>query len=403
MPQTATTDSQISDLQRQLASSRQDCTRLERELDSMRSQLERAQQAAAAAEKRARERPTPAPAPAPPPPAPRSPGADVAKAAAAAANARAERAEGDVRDARASADKLRKEIVRLEAELARKPAAAPVQNEENAATDRNAAALQRVRFDLEKTKKDLDDERERRQRGERLLEEAKRHLSNGGAPSGGGMRQPEAAVPKRGYTDSDREYDEAREAERRRLIKALDGRLGELEERKLSHEQMLQKELNAANSKISTLQAQLNRLPLAMLNKTGSAASSPRAPPEDRYGGGGAALRHKQRAASKPPALTAHARPASPRSTTGVVAVRDRTALTEDERQMRLKEIDPAAAAALSERKSDMEKLRLRLTTAQAQQAAELTAANYGGRPFSPPTTDALSGGYAARSPVDAS
>ena len=233
MPSDATSDQAIDALQRQLASSRQLASRLENELSNAKSDLATSRlklansqaelQNSRAALQKERNRPEPPPPP-PPPPRPISPGYERAKAAAAAATHRATAAETDLRQARTAADELRAQISALEAELSRRS--------EPPSRDKASAALQRVRFDLERTRRELDEERERRRSAERQLEDARK----GGA--GGPLRVVEAPPPPRGYTDSDREYDSLREEERRRRINELDGKIGKLEERKMSHEQV---------------------------------------------------------------------------------------------------------------------------------------------------------------------
>ena len=274
-----------------------------------------------------------------------------------------------------------------------------------------------MRFDLERTKTELEEERERRRSAERLLDDARKGNT--------GMRVPEPPPPKRGYTDSDREYDSAKEDERRRMIKELDGRLGKLEDQKLTHEQRLQKELRDAHSQIKTLQGQINRMPLAMLTKSagggnsGLRAASDSVP--DGGGGyqsprsvglaaiaaeGGAALRHKQRSARNHGSTTtgpspsprevvqmatsamhgtttggaSSSRPTTPRGAeAGACGMRDRTApdrasiLTEEERQQRLSELDPVAAQMVKARRGEIDSLRKRLVNAQAQRAAEIS------------------------------
>ena len=424
MPTDATTDQTVAELQRQLATSRQTTSRLENELSASQRELEKARAAAAAAEEKAkasakaaaaaeaklRQKPPPPspPAPAPPPPPPSlSPGL---KKAAAEAEARAAKAEAAAKDAKSQITDLRAQIKQLEAELANKP--------DPGSRDRNAAALQRVRFDLERTKTELEEERERRRSAERLLDDARKGNT--------GMRVPEPPPPKRGYTDSDREYDSAKEDERRRMIKELDGRLGKLEDQKLTHEQRLQKELRDAHSQIKTLQGQINRMPLAMLTKSagggnsGLRAASDSVP--DGGGGyksprsvglaaiaaeGGAALRHKQRSARNHGNNTtgpspsprevvqmatsamhgtttggaSSSRPTTPRGAEagGAGGMRDRTApdrasiLTEEERQQRLSELDPVAAQMVKARRGEIDSLRKRLVNAQAQRAAEIS------------------------------
>ena len=160
---------------------------------------------------------------------------------------------------------------------------------------------------------------------------------------------------------------------------------------------MLQKELSSAQAQIRTLQAQLNRLPLAMLNQ-GNKGGSPRAPAGLAAEGGGAALRYKQREAAQRDAARKAAvaasprvvRPASPRDELiggalgigGAGGGHERSCgLSEDERRQRLSELDPAAAAAITERRGQMDVLRQRLMGAQAQAAAEITLANLTGSP----------------------
>ena len=152
---------------------------------------------------------------------------------------------------------------------------------------------------------------------------------------------------------------------------------------------MLQRELSKAQGQIRTLQAQLNRLPLSVLNGT-SGKTTPRAP-TGAAEAGGAALRHKQRAGA---AASSGPRPVSPRDgpregpgAAAAEKARARiSALSEDEQRMRLNELDPAAAHAIDERRSAMEALRHRLTSAQAQTAVEMSLSNMGiVRPLSPP------------------
>ena len=153
---------------------------------------------------------------------------------------------------------------------------------------------------------------------------------------------------------------------------------------------MLQKELTSANAQIRQLQAQLNRLPLAMLNK----GNSPRAPGGLASEGGGS-LRYKQREAAQRDAARKAAvaasprvvRPASPRDeliggAMGAGGGLERSCgLSEEERRQRLTELDPAAAAAITERRDQMDVLRQRLVGAQAQAAAEMTLSNLTGSP----------------------
>ena len=91
---------------------------------------------------------------------------------------------------------------------------------------------------------------------------SRRSVRGGARPSGCSTTRVRAtrvcACPsrrlQRGYTDSDREYDSAKD-ERRRMIKELDGRLGKLEDQKLTHEQGC--EGAATHSQIKTLQGQI--------------------------------------------------------------------------------------------------------------------------------------------------
>jgi hypothetical protein len=352
---TATSDTKVADLQRNLAATKQTCLRLEHELS--------AAKAAAAGQRREVERlrsaprqrpPTPAPEPAPPPPpAPSSP-VERYKQKAAAAVARADKLAADLQLSRREADDLRLKVAQFEAERASRPPENHVLRE---AHSKAVAALERANADLER-------ERERRRALERRLEDALRSAKPSGA-----FRVPEPPPPPRQISEEEERQMAAEDEETRRKIRQLDGRLGKLEHRKESHEHQLVSQVASLRQEVTSLQRQLREARSAsggagsamgsarLVGAAGLAATSPRTS-WARGGGHAAAVSPRGRG--------------SARSEGG--SARDHGALppTKDPVQ-RLQQLDPGAAAALTERKEQMAHLRARLIHAQAESAAERT------------------------------
>ena len=368
---TATSDAAIADLQRKLAASQQAVSRLEHELSTARAATAAAERknATLSAQLSSRAK-TPEPAPPPPPPPPAPPPASVSpgmKAKLASATARIAQLEAEIRKTR---DELESQALqRLAIELKRMP--------DPGSRDRNAAALAKAKAEIERVRDELDEERERRRSAERLLNDAKKKGTVGGP-----LRVPEPPPPPKPI---DPDWEKQKAEETRRMIKALDGRLGKLEDRKLTHEEKLQRELNSSQKTIAMLQSQLQAANALAV--------------ERRLGGGSSSARPPFGAATQMwPRQQQLLRPASPRD--ALSATHERVDLSshegggdssrrggrakpppmskEEKMVQRLEQLDPKAAKALHERKGLISGLRERLVTAQAQTAVELTRAGWG-------------------------
>ena len=398
MGSTATSDAAIAELQRKLGASKQTVMRLEHELSAARASAAAAKMKAAAAASRpasARDEP-PAPAlppqpqpPPQPPPRPPSAGYERLKIAAEASKRRVVELEADVRSVKDECATLRAEVKRLESALAARP--------DPSSRDRNAAALQRVSFNLERAREELEAERERRRSAERRLEELQKRGGVGGA-----MRVAEPPPPQRAGPD-DNEL-KARDDATRRKIEALDRGISKLETRKQTHEEKLEQALKDAHKQIETLQKELKAARHVAVQRDmalrggGNGGGSLSARVIGSSGGKvqGASARLQK---SQPPGQ--QQRPGSPRDAMISAALGLGASLSpendtpqrrggrggsgggggglagsKDEQTVeRLGMLDPNAAVEMVERKEAIAALRQRLVVAQAQAAAEVTEA----------------------------
>ena len=390
MGSTATSDAAIAELQRKLGASKQAVMRLEHELSAARSSAAAAKMKAALAASRpvsARAEPPPPPPPVPPPqppPQPPSPGTERLKIAAEASKRRMVELEAEMRSVKDECAKLRAEVKRLEGELKARPDAS--------SRDRNAAALQRVTFNLERVREELEEERERRRAAERRAEDFQKR---GGL--GGPMRVPEPPPPKKELTEEDIK---ARDEATRKKIEALDRGISKLETRKQTHEEKLEQALKEAHKQIESLQKELKAARHVAVQRDMALRGG--------GSGGGSLSARVLGASSKGPAASARPlkpqqpgqqlRPGSPRdamisATLGLGMTQSpendtpqrRSGRggggggppgTKDEQTVeRLGMLDPNAAVELVERKEAIAALRQRLVAAQAQAAAEVTEA----------------------------
>ena len=256
MGSTATSDAQIAELQRKLGASKQNVVHLENQLSAARAaaaaakmQAASAKAAAAATSRPSSARPEPLPPPPPPPPPPQpqppSPSVERLKVVAEASKRRVSELEEEMRSVKDECSRLRAEVKRLQEELSARP--------DPNSRDRNAAALQRVSFNLERTRAELEEEKEKRRSAERRLEDLGK---NGGL--GGPLRVPEPPPPKKEVDEKElRAFKERRDEETRRKIAELDRNIGKLEHRKQTHEERLEAALKEANKTIETLQKEL--------------------------------------------------------------------------------------------------------------------------------------------------
>ena len=276
---------------------------------------------------------------------------------------------------------LRGDVRRLEAELAARP--------DPGSRDRNAAALQRVTFNLDKAKADLEEEREMRRSVERRLEEWKKGINLPGQP----LRVPEPPPPPKPRNLAE---EKARDDATRRMMEKLDGKLDKLETRKQTHEERMAAEIKECHKQIEKLTRELKAANAVAMQRASLVGSgpSPRGTVARAVGASPRVARLQQQQHAPQPQL----RPGSPRdamisAALGMGGARERDdacsdrpslgpPMTKDEKVVeRLGMLDHGAAVALVERKEAIAQLRARLVNAQAQSAAEATEAGLRGSP----------------------
>ena len=329
---TATTDTQIRALSQKLAAASQNVLKLEREattaegaIRDLRSQLATARAAAS--------RPVTVESPRPPPIDP----------------ARLTALEQELQSERRQREELEEQLRHLQAQKRSPPRPAPPPPEPRPGLELGAAGfeqLKTLRKEVERLTAALDEESERRRALQRRLETRKQEPAvqrpSAAEANETASTQAELAKLRRELQAQANQAGPQAEADPR--LKALDGRLSKLEERKAQVEVSLERQVQSLTQTLAALQKQLaqQKQQMQMPQPPPPRPSSGKASARRGGGGGGGGARPKPTAEH-----------------------------LETQKLQRLQELDPRAAKDQLERREQLGKLRQRLLDAQAESAVE--------------------------------
>ena len=326
---TATTDTQIRALSQKLAAASQNVLKLEREattaegaIRDLRSQLATARAAAS--------RPVTVESPRPPPIDP----------------ARLTALEQELQSERRQREELEEQL--RQAQKRSPPRPAPPPPEPRPGLELGAAGfeqLKTLRKEVERLTAALDEESERRRALQRRLETRKQEPAvqrpSAAEANEAASTQAELAKLRRELQAQANQAGPQAEADPR--LKALDGRLSKLEERKAQVEVSLERQVQSLTQTLAALQKQLAQQKQAMQMPQPPLPRPPSGQASARRGGGGGG-------GGRPKATAEH---------------------LETQKLQRLQELDPRAAKDQIERRQQLGTLRQRLLDAQAESAVE--------------------------------